>query len=129
MTGRFKAARRFIEYWSGEGAWQYVSLKRRCRFARLMPKVVAEFEAILSSGVKAETFAKLDIPVRIICGTRTRATAELTARRLAAALPNVEFVSAEGADHMGPTNRPNAINPLIAEHLCQSLRRRVAAAA
>jgi len=127
--GRFQAARRFIEYWSGAGAWQHVTLTRRCRFARLMPKVVAEFEAILASGVSAETYRKLGIPVRIICGTRTRATAELVARRLARALPNVEFVEAEGADHMGPTNRPDAINPLIAEHVLGSLRRRVAAAA
>ena len=127
--GRFEAARRFIEYWSGAGAWQQVSLKRRCRFARLMPKVVAEFEAILSSGASTEAYAKLNVPVRIICGTHTRATARRVARRLASVLPNAELIEAAGADHMGPTNRPQDINPLFAEHVLASMRRPVAAAA
>lgn len=127
--GRFIAARRFIEYWSGEGAWQHIPLKRRCRFARLMPKVVAEFEAILSAGVSAEDFSRLNIPVRIICGTATRATARKVAMELARLLPNVELVEVEGAAHMAPTTEPDTINPLFAEHVLSVLNRGLAAAA
>lgn len=127
--GRFLAARRFIEYWSGEGAWQHIPLKRRCRFARLMPKVVAEFEAILSAGVSAEVFAGLNVPVRIICGTATRATARKVCRELARSLPNVELVEVEGATHMAPTTEPDTINPLFAEHVLAALHRDLAAAA
>ncbi len=115
--GRWFAAKRFIEYWSGEGIWARLPLKRKRRFARLMPKVVAEFDAILSAKVVAEDFAALGIPVRLICGTETRATARKVISVLSSVLPNVEEVVIEGADHMGPTTMARVIDPIFAEHV------------
>ena len=118
---RSAAARHFIEYWSGQGVWSHIPRKRQRKFARLMPKVNAEFEAILSAGVSVDDFAKLNIPVRLICGTKTRATARKVTEILAGTLPDVELVTVDGAAHMAPTENPDRINPLFAEHVIASL--------
>ena len=94
-----------------------------------MPKVVAEFEAILSSGVDAEAFAGLVVPVRLICGSNTRATTRRVAEKLCQSLPNVEFLEVEGAAHMAPTTEPERINPLFAEHVFSQLGSGLPAAA
>ena len=126
---RLAAARRFIEYWSGDGAWDGIPAKRQRRFARLMPKVAAEFEAILSSGVAAADFAALDIPVRLIYGTRTRATARKVTEILAGVLPDAECIAVAGAAHMGPVTHADRINPLFAEHVIARLQVDLEAAA
>ncbi len=111
----------FIKYWSGEGVWQRLPAKRQKRFADLMPKVAAEFESILFADVSAESFARMNIPVRLMCGTRTRAAAARTSEILAHLLPDVVYVVVEGGDHMAPTTQPDRLNPLFAEHVLSRL--------
>ena len=127
--GRWAAARYFIEYWSGKGVWKRITFKRRRRFASLMPKVVAEFDALLSTGVTAADFTKLNIPVRLLCGTKTRRTARKVAEILVTSLPNVEFIEVEKAAHMAPTTDAARINPLFAEHVVMQLAKDLEVAA
>ena len=82
-----------------------------------MPKVAAEFNAILSAGVSAADVASLRIPLRIICGTATKMTARGVADALAAAAPYAEKVMVDGAAHMAPVTHAKRINPLILEHV------------
>ena len=89
----------------------------------------AEFDAILSAGVTAEDFAKLNIPVRLICGTNTRRSARRVAEILAATLPNVEYIEVEGAAHMAPVTQAKLINPLIVENVLGAMEERVDVAA
>jgi pimeloyl-ACP methyl ester carboxylesterase len=126
---RSAAAKLFIEYWSGEGVWQHIPRARQRKFARLMPKVIAEFEALLSAGVSVDDFKKLNIPVRLICGTKTRATTSKVFRILADSLPNVEVIEVEGAAHMAPTQTPDTIDPLFAEHVIAMLQEKLRIAA
>jgi pimeloyl-ACP methyl ester carboxylesterase len=127
--GRKKAARRFIEYWSGKGVWQLLPAERRERFARMMPKVAAEFEAIKSSQVQRRDLESLEMPVRLLYGTATRAPARAVSEVLAAALPNAELIALDNAEHMAPVTAPDRVNPLIGEHLERYLPARLRAAA
>jgi pimeloyl-ACP methyl ester carboxylesterase len=115
------AAKCFIDYWSGEGAWDRIPAERQDRFAGMMPKVAAEFEAILRAGVSASDFARLDIPVRLICGSETRGTARKVTDVLTGALPNVECIFVEGAAHMAPVTQADRVNPLFAGHVLSNL--------
>ncbi len=119
--GKASAARVFIDYWSGKSTWQSLPAKRKKRFASLMPKVAAEFESILYAKVSAESVAGIAIPVRLMCGSKTRASATKTSEVLSRLLPNVDYVGVEGADHMAPTTRPNHLDPLFAEHVLSQL--------
>lgn len=115
--GKKKAARRFIEYWSGKGVWQFLPAERRVRFARLMPKVAAEFEAIKRSPVARDDLEALAMPVRLICGTRTKRPARAVVEILAHLLPNADVQMLENAGHMAPITMPERTDPLYAEHI------------
>jgi pimeloyl-ACP methyl ester carboxylesterase len=115
--GRKKAARRFIEYWTGKGVWQFLPAERRQRFARLMPKVAAEFEAIASSPIHRRDLESLDVPVRLIYGSATRGPTRAVSEMLAATLPNVEAFEMSDANHMAPVTTPDRVNPMFAAHI------------
>ena len=114
---RRAAAKHFIEYWSGRGIWKKLPLKTRRRFVRLLPKVAAEFNAIFSAGVCAADCAALKMPVRVIFGSDTRASARRVSEVLVAAAPHAERIVVDGAAHMAAATRPTQINPLIVEHV------------
>jgi pimeloyl-ACP methyl ester carboxylesterase len=119
--GRPRAARCFIEYWSGKGVWQFLPSERRECFSRLMPKVAAEFDAILGSTITAAGIAALDVPVQLLLGSDTRAPARAVARILGDALPRVDTIEIAGVGHMAPVTNPERINPLIIRHLARHL--------
>ncbi len=95
----------------------------------MMPKVAAEFEAILSANISAEDFARLDMPVRLILGNETQATARKVTEVLNDVLPNVELITVAGAEHMAAATHASQINPLFAGHVVATLERRYYAAA
>ena len=119
--GRWSVAKKYIDYWSGEGSWNQMSFLRRRALAGLMPKVAAEFEAILSANVSAADFADLNMPVRLILGSETHATARKVTEVLNDVLPNVELVTVDGAEHMAPATQAANINPLFAGHVIATM--------
>ena len=119
--GRWSVAKKYIDYWSGEGSWNKMSFLRRRALAGLMPKVAAEFEAILSANVSAADFADLNMPVRLILGSDTHATARKVTEVLNDVLPNVELVTVDGAEHMAPATQAANINPLFAGHVVATM--------
>jgi pimeloyl-ACP methyl ester carboxylesterase len=127
--GRWSVAKKYIDYWSGEGSWSKMSFLRQRALVSLMPKVAAEFEAILSANVSAADFADLDMPVRLILGSETHATARKVTEVLNAVLPNVELVTVDGAEHMAPATQADNINPLFAGHVVATMERQYSIAA
>ncbi len=127
--GQSIAARVFIDYWSGKPVWQNLPAERQQRFADLMPKVAAEFESILYAKITAKSVAEISVPVRLMCGSNTRASAARTSEVLSRLLRNVDYSVIDGVDHMAPTTQPNRLNSLFAEHVFSQLEvNRVAAA-
>jgi len=127
--GRWSAARKFIDYWSGEGSWNKIPFRRRRGLVSLMPKIAAEFEAILSANVSAADFAGLNMPVRLILGSETQATTRKVTEVLNDVLANVELITIDGAEHMAPATQADKINPLFAGHVVATLERQYYAAA
>ncbi len=127
--GRWSVAKKYIDYWSGEGSWNKMSFLRRRALVSLMPKVAAEFEAILSANVSAADFADLNMPVRLILGSETHATARKVTEVLNDVLPIVELVTVDGAEHMAPATQAANINPLFAGHVVATMERQYSIAA
>jgi pimeloyl-ACP methyl ester carboxylesterase len=127
--GRWSVAKKYIDYWSGEGSWNNMSFLRQRALVGLMPKVAAEFEAILSANVSAADFAHLDMPVRLLLGSETHATARKVTEVLNDVLPNVELVTVDGAEHMAPATQADKINPLFAGHVVATMERQYSIAA
>jgi pimeloyl-ACP methyl ester carboxylesterase len=103
LAGRLHAsAKVFVDYWSGEGAWQRLSEVRQEAIAQRMPKVQAEFEALFSDAMPARAFGGLAMPMRVLYGTASPTPARRVAERLAALQPRTELIRWPGADHMAP---------------------------
>jgi pimeloyl-ACP methyl ester carboxylesterase len=107
LSGRSEAAAAmFVDYWSGDGAWNAMSPARQGALAARMPKVQAEFEALFADRVPMAAYSRLTMPVRLIRGDRSPLPARLVVGRLGGHLPNVDVVTMRGVGHMGPLTHP-----------------------
>jgi len=64
----FAAARRFIDYWSGQGSWNAIPGAKQHGLAQQMPTVLANFEALLSAPDLLASLAQLRIPTLCLSG-------------------------------------------------------------
>jgi pimeloyl-ACP methyl ester carboxylesterase len=82
-----------------------------------MPAVRRHFEALFAAQWSDSLLGLLRMPVHLICGTATRASARRVAQSLATRLPRVDFSWLEGAGHMAPITEAARVNALILESL------------
>lgn len=108
------AARTFVDYWSGLGAWRRMSAAQQGAVTQRMDKVVAEFHAMFADGTPASSYARLSMPILFLSGTLTRAPIKHIARVVQHFLPAASRIEMPGLGHMGPITHPDAVNALIA---------------
>jgi len=116
--GDFDAsARRFIDYWSGDGAWAAIPEPRRPAIAEAVRAAKPEWHALFHDPTPLEAFAEIDVPTLLLTGTSSKASALAVARLLTRVLPRVRVETIEGVGHMAPVTQPERINPLIERFL------------
>ena len=103
------AAARFVDYWSGDGAWQALSKSRQDAIAARMTKVRAEFEALFADAVPASAYEALRMPVRVLRGDASPEPARAVAARLSGLLPLATLVTLRGGGHMQPVTHPSSV--------------------
>lgn len=86
--------------WRADGVWRSFYAEQRA--------LVAELPSL------APDLSSVDKRTTILYGTRDRISTPAHARRLARALPRAQLVSAEGAGHMLPQQRPELVAEAIA---------------
>jgi pimeloyl-ACP methyl ester carboxylesterase len=111
------AARCFIDYWMGEGAWARTPEARKGPIAAAMANVRGWGQALIGEPNPLAAFAGLDVPVLYMTGGKSPASARGVARLLARTLPRVQVVEFEGLGHMGPLTHPEVVNAAIARFL------------
>jgi pimeloyl-ACP methyl ester carboxylesterase len=114
---RFGAARSFIDYWSGDGAWAAIPEQRKPQLAAQVANVRRWEHALFGEPTPLAAFASLDVPVLYLTGTRSTASARGVAKLLAPVLPRVEVVEFAALGHMGPVTDPATVDPVIADFL------------
>lgn len=100
------AAERFVDYWSGPGAWQRLGARRQQGIAERMPKVNAEFEAAFGDTMPASRYRVLTMPLHLIGGTGSPLPARRVLDLLGARLPRHTRSALTGLGHMGPVEDP-----------------------
>lgn len=111
------AARGFVGYWQGRDVWPELDVPQRARLAEPMPTISHHFDALFAARWTPAQLSTLRMPVRLIVGGASRASARRVAQTLAGLLPNVQAIELEGAGHMAPIADAARVNPLILEHL------------
>ncbi|HEY8876877.1 MAG TPA: alpha/beta hydrolase [Roseateles sp.] len=113
----FGAARGFCAYWQGRDVWPEMDFAQQMRIAEAMPTVRRHFDALFAAQWSDSLLEVLRMPVQLICGTATRASARRVAQSLAARLPRVKLKMLESAGHMAPIADAARVNAVILESL------------
>lgn len=114
------AARRFIDYWMGEGAWAATPEARRPALAASMRAVRPEWHSAFNEPAPLEALRAIEAPTLLLTGTASTAAARAVARLVASVLPRVALQELPGAGHMAPVTAPQSVNPLIEGFLLQA---------
>ena len=116
--GRFgAAAERFIDYWAGAENWAAMTESQRQTVVARIAVVASHFDALFADPVPLRAVAALDVPVLLMLGGRTTASAAAVADQLAGVLPSVEVRRFEQAGHLGPITHAAEVNAAIEGHL------------
>lgn len=113
------AAEHFIDYWMGDGSWRQTPDPRKPPIAAAMVNVRRWAHALFTEPTPLDAFRALDIPVLLMTGRRSTASALGVARLLAGVLPRVEIVEFDDLGHMGPITHPDAVNEAIRQFLAR----------
>ncbi|HEX6138725.1 MAG TPA: alpha/beta hydrolase [Casimicrobiaceae bacterium] len=119
-----RAARRFLDYWSGDGSWERLAPERQTALARRMPVVDAHFASLFGDAATLRDYRRLDAPVLLMTGRETRASARRIGELLRFALPHAESVTFEAIGHLGPVTHAAT----IAQQIARFIRRMAASA-
>lgn len=111
------AAECFIDYWMGAGSWALTPEARKPAIAASVVNVRRWKHALFGEPTPLEAFRSLDVPVLLMTGRRSTASAHGVARILASSLPRVECIEFEKLGHMGPITHPEPVNEAIARFL------------
>lgn len=119
---RAGAAGIYMSYWIGRLRWWLMPSRQKDYVVRTVTKVAHEFGMIGGTNIPLDAYRALTSPVRLIAGSRTRASARAAVEVLSAALPNAHVRIVEGAGHMSPITHADAVSTLVVEHITKGER-------
>jgi len=108
-----RAAKCFIDYWMGTGAWDQMSESRQGPILATISNLRGWGNALLDEPTPLEAFTHLNIPVLYMVGKDSPVSSRGVARLLTKALPQVQVVEFEGLGHMGPVTHAEVVNETI----------------
>jgi pimeloyl-ACP methyl ester carboxylesterase len=111
------AARRFIDYWCGDGAWSQLSSDRKWRISSQIHKVQQDFHALVFDKTQLTAVAALKMPVLILSGTNSPRPPRTLSRIIAQAIPGAFHRTVPYAGHMLPLTHATTVNAHIWEHM------------
>jgi len=111
------AARRFIDFWSGAGAWESLSGGKRESIATRMRAVFHQFDALFGEPLERAHLAPLGMPMLFLTGAQTVDVTRRIGRLLRDALPHAHHEMLHGMGHMGPITHAEEVNRQIIEFL------------
>ncbi len=111
------AAKAFVDYWSGPGAWATLRPSLQTALTQWLPKAPLDFRALIEEPSPLEAYQALKFPVAILRGSLAPAPTAAVARLLAGALPNCETKSVANAGHMGPISHAEMVNRHVVNFL------------
>ena len=108
-----RAAERFVDFWSGPGAWSTMPHKAQTAVASRVPAVVGHFGAIFADPMRQTDLARLKMPVLSVTGTETTEVTRRIGALMQHWMPQATCEQLAGAGHMGPITHADAFARLI----------------
>src|SRR5262249_16571374 len=108
--------RRFVDYWSGEGAWDALPASQRLGLAARVSKVAPRFWATINDPIRKADLASLELPTLGVSGGRSPLPTRRIGFHLARMIPDVNVRTIATAGHMLPFTHFSELLPLIVDH-------------
>jgi pimeloyl-ACP methyl ester carboxylesterase len=108
---------RFIDYWSGPGAWAALPPAKRVALAGRLAKVALDFQAAFAEPTRLQDFWALFMPVLVLQGAASPLPTRRICGQLARVLSDARIEVVEGAGHMLPLTHGDLVNASVAAHL------------
>ena len=111
------AARKFINYWSGLGAWEKLNEQQQAAMSARIGTVIVNFEAIFAERNILSSLASLDVPTLCLYGEYSPSSTLAVSRLLGETLPDAKLKAMSGMGHMGPITHSEVINEQIEDFI------------
>lgn len=108
---------RFVDYWTGAGAWARLSGEARAKLIGRMAKLPLDFGALFAEKTERADIARIDVPTLIIRGEASPGPSRRIVEILAETLPHCRVETIAGAGHMAPITHAKSVNAVIEKHL------------
>jgi len=108
-----EAARHFIDFWMGDGAWAATPAARKPAIAAATRNVAGWAHALVEEPAAMADFVALDVPVLLMTGGRSPASGTAVTRIMAPALRHGEVKTFDKLGHMGPLTHAAIVNDAI----------------
>jgi pimeloyl-ACP methyl ester carboxylesterase len=108
---------RFVDYWSGPGAWTGLPAAKRAVLAGRLAKVALDFHATIQEPTHLEDFRRIVVPALLVKGACTALPTQRICMRLARTLQSISMKTIAGAGHMSPLTHRDEVNDLIVAHV------------
>jgi pimeloyl-ACP methyl ester carboxylesterase len=110
------AMRHFVNYWGGDGAWDFLPKAQQVALAARINKVTLDFWATLTDPSRLSDFNDLAVPTLIMSGGLSPFPARRICFHLARTLADVSGRIIDDAGHMLPFTHCKEALPLITAH-------------
>lgn len=111
------AARLFIDFWSGHGAWEATADERKVRMLATIPALIHEWDMVFGKAPSLDAWRTIEAPVHVLYAADTRRPTRVIADILREEFPAWRFHEVAAGGHTAPITRPDLVNPVIAEIL------------
>ena len=115
-AGEPEAAKRVIDFWTGEGTFATLPPKMREFVVQTTPANVIDWPAMFAFRLPLSNYAKLELPVLLMHGTKSHPSLHRIAALLHTTIPGAKLEKITGASHLLIGTHPKEIASLIAAH-------------
>lgn len=114
-----RAANIFMPFWIGRITWWLLPRHSKQTITNAMDKVAHEFRVLDHLPMQPADYHKIELPIQLIMGARTRKPARTTIEVINEILPAVQLTIIKGAGHMVPFSHSSRINDIIYNYISQ----------
>jgi pimeloyl-ACP methyl ester carboxylesterase len=112
-----RAAQRFVDFWSGDGAWERLAPVPQQLITARIGSVIGHFNALFSDSLTRTALSQLDLPILCMTGAQTRPSTRRIGELLHYAMPRATYEVVANAGHLGPITHAQAVTSRISAFL------------
>ena len=113
----YTVAKRFADYFIGDGAWEAMPAKRQSAYLEAMPPNFHEWDAVINETMAIDTWASIKAKTLVVYAADTKRPLREIVELFIDACPHWFFTEISKGGHMAPLFHPELVNPIVTEFL------------